>query len=211
MNYKCDCNKPNINKNYGYWEDREITSDEMDIIDYLKNNIELENKSILHIGIGNSFLSTQLSCKNNIVYGISVSKNEIKKGESLKNSNYKVIFCDKYSLNFKELFLNKKFDIIVDNNLKSYACCAISFNSLFENLAYILNKNGIIITSRKGMEWYKTLKPKISFNLKKLFHYKFKETEGNPENVLSLKEAKKLGEKYSLNIYFDEKIYFFKN
>ena len=26
---------PNINKNYGYWEDREITSDEMDIIDYL--------------------------------------------------------------------------------------------------------------------------------------------------------------------------------
>ena len=37
MNYICKCKKINYLKNeYTYWEHREVTTDELDIIDFLK-------------------------------------------------------------------------------------------------------------------------------------------------------------------------------
>ena len=40
MNYICKCKKINFLKNeYTYWEDRDVTTDELDIIDFLKNLI----------------------------------------------------------------------------------------------------------------------------------------------------------------------------
>ena len=56
----------------------------------------------------------------NIIFGISVSSNEIVKAKNLNLVNYKVYLCDKFSTDFSELFINNKFDIIVDNNIKSY-------------------------------------------------------------------------------------------
>ena len=60
--------------------DRNLTTDENEIISYLKNNFNLVNKNILHIGIGNS-LFAKMILKNNFIYGISVSSNEIIKGK----------------------------------------------------------------------------------------------------------------------------------
>ena len=113
---------------------------------------------------------------------------------------------DKYSINFKNFFNNYRFDIIVDPNLKSYACCNKSFEFMFENFSTLLSDNGIIITSRKGMNWFKKLKPKISFNFKKLFFFKLKETEGNSKNVLTLEELEGLSYKYKLRLKYNEKI-----
>ena len=107
------------------------------------------------------------------------------------------------------LFYNKKFDVIVDNNIKSYSCCKISYNYFIDNLFKMLNHKGILITSRKGMNWYKNIVPKLSFSLKRLFHYKLKEINGNSENIMSIDEAKFISSKYSLNLKFDEKICFF--
>ena len=73
-NYICNCSKPNFKNNYSYWEDRSSTSDEKEIIKYLKENINLENKKILHIGIGNSYFA-QVILNKNIVFGISISSN----------------------------------------------------------------------------------------------------------------------------------------
>ena len=69
------------------------------------------------------------------------------------------------------------FDLIVDTNLKSYSCCQKSFNFFMENLFYKLKKNGTLITSKNGMNWYKNLKPKLSFNFKNFFHFKLKEVK----------------------------------
>ena len=207
-NYICNCVRPNFKKNYSYWEDRNLTTDEKEIISYLKNNFNLINKNILHIGIGNS-LFAKMILKKNFIYGISVSSNEIIKGQNLSLDNYKVFLCDKFSTYFSDLFFDKKFDVIVDNNIKSYSCCNISYNYFIENLFKMLNHNGILITSRKGMNWYKNIVPKLSFSFKKLFHYKLKEINGNSENIMSLDEAKILSDKYSLNFNFDEKICFF--
>ena len=207
-NYICNCVRPNFKKSYSYWEDRSLTTDEKEIINYLKNNFNLVNKNILHIGIGNS-LFAQMILKNNFIYGISVSSNEIIKGQNLSLDNYKVFLCDKFSTYFSDLFFDKKFDVIVDNNIKSYSCCNISYNYFIENLFKMLNHNGILITSRKGMNWYKNIVPKLSFSLKKFFHFKLKEINGNSENIMTIDEAKSISNKYSLKLNFDDKICFF--
>ena len=208
--YICNCNHYNYkNKNFHYWENKSVTTDERLIIKYLKKNFLLINKKILHIGIGNSYLYDNYK-SNNKIYGITISRNEINKALSYKDKNYNVKYCDKLSKDFKMLFKKKKFDLIIDNNLKSYSCCEISFNYFFKNIVNLLSKNSIIITSRNGMKWFKKIKPKISFNFKNLIHYKIKEVKGNSDNLLSIKEVKYLSKKFSLDLFYNDKICFFK-
>ena len=81
---------------------------------------------------------------------------------------------------------------------------------MFKNFKDLLNLNGIIILSRKGMNWYKKLQPKLSFDMKKFFYLKLKETVGNSSNVLSIDDTKFLSKKYNLELYFDKNICYFK-
>ena len=92
MNYICNCKKTNlVDKPYTYWEDRDITTDELDIINFLDKKKEIKSKSILHIGIGNSFFAKKFSLNNNIT-GITISQKEIAKAESLNLLNYQLNF-----------------------------------------------------------------------------------------------------------------------
>ena len=206
IDYVCDCEQENFNNNYSYWEDKESTEDENEIIKFLKNNFLLKDKKILHIGIGNSNFAKIFSNINEIT-GITISKNEINYANNLNLKKYNVFLMDKYSINFENYFKNYQFDLIVDPNLKSYACCKKSFDFMFKNFSTLLSNNGTIITSRKGMNWYKKLKPKISFSLKKFFFLKLKEIEGNSKNVLTLEELENLGYRYKLKIKYNEKIF----
>ena len=106
--------------------------------------------------------------------------------------------------------INKKFDIIVDTNLKSYSCCKKSFNFYMKNLLCKLNKNGVLITSINGMKWFKNLRPKLSFNLKNFFHYKLKEVNGNKQNILTKNELKNLSKRFNLEFSFDNKLCYLK-
>ena len=210
MNYICKCPKSDFSKhNFTYWEDRDITSDELEIIDFLENTYKLESKQILHIGIGNSFFAKKFF-KNNHIFGITISKKEIENANLLNLSNYKFALCDKYSKNFIEELNNKKFDVIVDTNLKSYSCCHESFNFFIENLFNKLNDGGILITSKNGMRWFKKLKPKLSFNFKNFFYYKLKEVNGDEINKLTINELKNFSKNYNLELSFDEKLCYLK-
>ena len=210
MNYICNCPKSDFSKhNYTYWEDRDTTSDEIEIIDFLENSYKLESKKILHIGIGNSFFAKKFF-KNNQIFGITISKREIENANLLSLSNYKFFLCDKYSKNFNNVLNDEKFDIIVDTNLKSYSCCYESFIFFIENLFNKLNDGGILITSKNGMRWFKKLKPKLSFNFRKFFYYKLKEVDGNKENILTTDELKSLSKKYNLEFSFDDKLCYLK-
>ena len=209
MNYNCNCSKTNYLKhNYTYWENRQITSDEYEIINFLENSLDLSSKSILHIGIGNSFFAKKFF--KNQIFGITISQKEIDLAHSLGLSNYKVLLCDKYSVNFKEELNDTSFDIIVDTNLKSYSCCQESFDFFMKNLISTLKKNGTLITSINGMNWYKSLKPKLSFNFRNFFHFKLKEVEGNKENILSENELKSLASQFNLEFSFDDKLCYLK-
>ena len=203
--YVCDCKKNNfLNNEFSYWENRKTTSDENDIINYV-NNSDVNYCSFLHIGIGNSDFANYFWRKGSIT-GITISKKEISKAKSLNLVNYEVLLCDKYSLEFNDILQKKKFDLIVDTNLKSYSCCHKSFVFFMQNLANLLNYKGKIITSKKGMSWYKNLKPKLSFNFKDFFHYKLKEKEGNKENIFTLEEANKLADSLSLELISNNNI-----
>ncbi len=42
MNYICKCPKSDFSKhNFAYWEDRNTTSDELEIIDFLENSVTI--------------------------------------------------------------------------------------------------------------------------------------------------------------------------
>ena len=117
---------------------------------------------------------------------------------------------DKYSTEFNSFIKDKKFDLIVDTNLKSYSCCHETFLFYIKNLFKTLDKNGILITSINGMGWVKSLKPKLTFSFKKLFHFKLKEINGNENNILTKNELKSLSDKHSLDLFFNDKICYLK-
>ena len=206
MNYICNCKKINFKKiEYTYWEDRNVTTDELDIINFLKKLKNFNSKSILHIGIGSSYFANKFS-KDNQIIGLTVSQKEINRANELNLSNYKVFLCDKYSIEFKSSFNNIKFDYIVDTNLKSYSCCIEAFNYFMKNLISKLKNNGVLVTSKNGMRWFKQLKPKLSFNFKNFFHFKLKEVSGNYENILTIDELENFSKSYNLKMSFDEKL-----
>ena len=70
MKFSCNCSKPLFsNKSYSYWEDRDMTSDENDVLHKILLDKSVVNKKILHIGVGNSELAKKLDFSN-IVTGI---------------------------------------------------------------------------------------------------------------------------------------------
>ena len=208
--YICSCKKYDFSKKkFTYWEDRKTTSDEIDVLNFIKENFDLKNKYLLHIGIGNSEIVTMFRETKKIV-GVTISSRELQKAQNLNINNYELYLCDKYSTNFYELVKNIKFDFIIDTNLKSYSCCQLSFNFFMHNLANILNFNGIIFTSKKGMNWYKKLVPKLSFNFKKFFFLKLKEIEGNKENIFSKKDIDFFIKHHPFTFNTEDKICYFK-
>ena len=85
------CKIFNDDSNYLYWENRKVTNDEIDIINFLNSNNKNTNLSILHIGIGNSFLASKLDNYKKII-GITISQNEIMHALSKNIRNYKYFF-----------------------------------------------------------------------------------------------------------------------
>ena len=210
MNYICNCKKKNLfDKSYTYWEDRAITTDELDIINFLDNEKKIKFKSVLHIGVGNSYFAKKFARRFNIK-GITISQEEVKKANSMNLINYQVYLLDKYSTQFKNFLSKNTFDLIIDTNLKSYTCCQETFEFMISNIFKSINSNGMLITSINGMKWFKDLKPKLSFSIKKFFFFKLKEINGNKNNILLPEELKKLSQKNNVKMTFNDKLCFLK-
>ena len=203
------CNLFNDESNYHYWEDKKVTSDEIHILDYIKNNFLHKKSKILHVGIGNSYIAKNIN-DYDLIDGISLSQNEIDLAKEKGIKNYNIFFQNKYSENNiieKRLYT---YDIIIDANLKSFSCCTEAFENLFKLYSNLLNKDGIIITSKKGMNWSRQIRPKWAFSISKFFHKKLKEFDGPENNKLKDNECFLLAEKYNLKFYntLDEIAYF---
>ena len=193
------CKIFNDDSNYLYWENRKVTNDEIDIINFLNSNNKNTNLSILHIGIGNSFLASKLDNYKEII-GITISQNEITYALSKNIKNYQYFFLNKYKKNSLHIFNNKKFDVIVDVNMKSFSCCDRAFHNLFTQYTYLLKNNGFIITHNNGLKWSRVVKPKIAFSHKNFFHKKLKEYDGPSNNILNISDCKKLALENNLKL-----------
>ena len=195
------CSLKIYDKNYSYWENRQITSDELEIVYFLKKK-NIKNKNILHIGIGNSYFAKNLS-KNNKITGVTILEKELFNGNQLNINKYKIIIKNKYQKNF--IFKKNTFDIIVDINLKSYSCCQRAFEYMFKNLTASLNKNSMIVTSKKGMNWTSNLTTKLSFKLNNFLKKKIKESKGKISNILSKEECIKLAKENKMKLVYPKK------
>ena len=197
--------------NYLYWENRRVTDDEVDIVNFLNSNDSNLNPNVLHIGIGNSFLPSNLNCYKKIT-GITISQNEIKHAQFMTIKNYNYFFLNKYKKNSLNIFKNKRFDIIIDTNMKSFSCCDKAFENLFDHYTKLLENNGYIITHINGLKWSRIIKPKLTFSLKKFFHKRLKEYDGPINNILNIHDCKKLANKNNLKLDLNYKnLIIFKN
>ena len=190
----------NDNSSYLYWENRNATQDEIEIVDYINKKLNKKNLSILHIGVGNSYVASNIKFFKKL-HGLSISTNEINYANSLKISNYKSFFLNKLE---KNIFLNNNFsfyDVIIDVNLKSFCCCDVSFLKLIQDYSSLLSKGGFIITGKRGMNWSRQVKPVLKFSLKKFFYKRLKEFDGPKSNLLSINYLKSVAKKFDLFLY----------
>ncbi len=193
------CKLFNDKNNYSYWENKEVTSEEKDILILINKNKNFLNNKILHVGVGNSFLAENLN-KNFYIEGISISNHEIQRANNLNKENYICYFQNKYSN--ENILEDKKnlFSIIIDVNLKSYSCCDIAFNTLIKRYKAILLSGGIIITSVAGMNWSRIVKPVLSFSFKRFLYRRLKEFDGPSTNILSSYDIKQIAIKNDFSL-----------
>ena len=205
------CELFNDSGKFSYWENRNVTSDEIDIVNFLNSKHESENLNILHVGIGNSYIASKLNIFKEII-GITISQNEILNASSKNISNYKFFFINKYKKNSLDIFDNKKFDIIIDANMKSFSCCDMAFKNLFNQYGGSLGNNGYIITHINGIKWSRMVKPKLAFSFKNLFYKRLKEYDGPINNLLSISDCKILAGQNNLKLELvDKNLIVFKN
>jgi glycosyltransferase involved in cell wall biosynthesis len=70
--------------------------------------------------------------------------------------NYHGVVCNKYSQAFRGYLPLNAYDVIVDNNIASYACCQFHLKALMENYSNLLAPSGWLLTTQQGMEWSAT-------------------------------------------------------
>jgi glycosyltransferase involved in cell wall biosynthesis len=70
--------------------------------------------------------------------------------------NYHGVVCNKYSQDFRGYLPLNAYDIIVDNNIASYACCQFHLKALMENYSKLLAPSGWLLTIQQGMDWSAT-------------------------------------------------------
>jgi|SRR5215213_2547709 len=136
------------------WVDhtRDETTVDQARIEAEMDKMDLSGKNVLHVGIGNSKLAQRFTTRVNLIDGLTVSRNEKAVADSLGLANYAAYFLNKYSREFI-LTIKNRYDLIVDNNLASFACCKYHFYSMLDNYIWSLRPGGRILTDQQGMDW----------------------------------------------------------
>lgn len=143
------------------WESLPPTLEEMSIDKYLKASQMHVGKSVLHIGTGNGYLVNQLSLNVLNIDTITISRSEY---ESMIPANDKVkkYIKNKYNA-FEMASLMGTYDLIIDVNLKSFACCETHFNDMIDFFYDKLVTDGIILTAMSGVNFGWSGNKSISF------------------------------------------------
>lgn len=150
-----NCNLPTL------WTDEEwltknperVSGAEVSVNNYLKKSQELyQGKKILHIGIGSSLVFKQLHDVFGRIDGITNTKQEFEMAGGL----YKVYLMNKY--NEEEFFkIDDDYDVIVDVNLKSFACCSEHWLNFMKAVIGKLKVGGRLISHTAGFGGYGTI------------------------------------------------------
>jgi hypothetical protein len=148
---RCDQLEPGVCEDDSDYSLKNTTKSELRVEHYLSNG-DLRQKSMLHIGVGNSQLATRFAPILSRLDGITIMPNERKRAESLGMANYQVLLANKYAPDLAQRF-PRKYDYIVDVNLASFCCCQFHFDAMMKSYAGLLNEAGLVLTDLEGMLW----------------------------------------------------------
>lgn len=126
------------------------TPDQARIADVLATQLRPESR-ILHIGVGNSGLAVRFAPAIAHIEGITIVPDELTAAIALNLPNYRVTLLNKHSPSLAKL--PGPFDVIVDNNPGSFACCRRHFGDMLHIYANLLSPTGQILTDERGANW----------------------------------------------------------
>ncbi|MDP2304664.1 MAG: hypothetical protein Q8P18_01385 [Pseudomonadota bacterium] len=106
---------------------------------------------LLHVGVGCSDLAVTFAAAIARIDGITVMADEHATAEALALPNYQVWTMNKHALAFAAL--PGPYDLIVDNNPGSFACCRRHFRFTVERYARLLAPGGRLLTDERGARW----------------------------------------------------------
>lgn len=181
--------------NYKCWENKKTTRDEVEQINYFMKYPELmHGKYILHVGVGNSEFSRTFFQKTTID-GITVSLPEKENAYGYKH----IHIVNKYNINDMDKNIkDRKYDLIFDNAIKSFTCCEHHFHELFAYYIDILKPDGVIVTSKYGMDWSGyDFQTKLSAGA---FSNSTDHTNPDKSKIFSLTELTNLCDQHGLNL-----------
>lgn len=128
------------------WLGREPTVDEREVVAWLKRQPRCSR--ILHIGVGGCLLAQEFG--NLVVQGLSRDGGEVEHARSI---GLEVLLCNKYDIDSYRSSLRTPFDLIVDVNIRSYACCDHHFQQFMRTMHDALGPGGLLVTSMLGLEY----------------------------------------------------------
>lgn len=135
------------------YENMPTTPDEEAVIQYYERNCDLLlSKSILHVGIGNGSLYRSFSPHVSRFTGLTISAPEIDAfNHRFPGHGATLVVGNKHDFRIlRRIGKDRIFDIIVDVNLKSFACCHQHFEDYIDFLAAALAPGGTVVTSERG-------------------------------------------------------------
>jgi hypothetical protein len=134
------------------WTHQETTRDQAHIEAVLETLVATDTV-LLHMGVGNSQLAQRFASRVRRIDGLTMSPQEKAHAEALGLPNYTVYARNKYSPAFGAV-LAQPYDVIIDNNLASFACCHAHFSGMLGQYLHALTPHGQILTCQIGMDAY---------------------------------------------------------
>ncbi|MAC90574.1 methyltransferase domain-containing protein [Maricaulis sp.] len=138
------------------WENMEVTGAEYAVVSYLERILRDSDtlSSLLHMGIGNGHVYEKLAAHLSTYVGITISQPELDHfAQRHRNAaSIKTCLANKHDPRSYDLYRGD-FDLIVDVNLKSFACCQLHYNDYIEFIVGCLNPGGKILTAQSGVDF----------------------------------------------------------
>jgi len=130
----------------------ETTESQLQIHDYLDTRGVLGAR-ILHVGIGCSTLAQRYKPRGALVTGVTLHPAEARHANGLA-SYVQVVIADKHAPDFCANLPAEAFDVIVDNNPASFACCRAHLLDTFRAYARALTNLGEwLVEMPRGTDW----------------------------------------------------------
>ncbi len=138
------------------WSNRDPSPDQQRIVEVLESFVR-PDANWLHIGIGNSSLAKRFAPRIEAIMGISITKAELDLAEKLNIPNYYTNYTNKYSRRFAILgssdLMSKPFDVIIDNNPTSFACCRYHLGRYMGCISNLISQGGTLLTDSEGLAY----------------------------------------------------------